>query len=103
MGHLSRWLARRGLAGERGLVGTTIRRNVELVRPFLTDRNVADDVDLRGLTAGDVTAFVVAYCQGPKHSTASRMATALRSLLRFLHVDGLIDQPLVDAMPPVAA
>jgi hypothetical protein len=31
------------------------------------------------------------------------MVTALRSLLRFLHVDGLIDQPLVRAVPSVAA
>jgi site-specific recombinase XerD len=31
------------------------------------------------------------------------MVSALRSLLRFLHVDGLVDQPLVQAVPSVAA
>jgi integrase len=31
------------------------------------------------------------------------MVTALRSLLRFLHVEGIIDQPLTDAVPPIAS
>jgi integrase/recombinase XerD len=93
----------RFLQSERGLVQSTIRRNVELVRPFLTGRVRADGDDLCGLTAGDVAAFVTAACQGPGRATASRMATALRSLLRFLHVEGLIDRPLVEAVPPVAA
>jgi site-specific recombinase XerD len=91
------------LARERGLAESTIRNNVELVRPFLADRGRAGDGDLRGLTAGDVTAFVVASCRGPNRAMSSWMASALRSLLRFLHVDGLIDAPLVDAVPPVAA
>lgn len=89
------------LAAERGLAETTIRRNVELVRPFLAGRGVAGEVDLR-VTAGDVTAFVVAQCRARVGGTAPRMVTALRSLLRFLHVEGLIDQPLVDAVPSVA-
>jgi len=93
----------RYLAGERGLVEGTVHRNVDLVRPFLTGMGTAGDVDLRGLAAGDITGFVVAYCQSPKRATAPRMTTALRSLLRFLHVEGFIDRPLVDAVPSVAA
>src|SRR5258705_6622591 len=91
------------LARERGLAESTVRNYVELVRPFLADRGRAGDGDLRGLTAGDVTAFVVASCRGPNRAMSSWTATALRSLLRFLHVDGLIDAPLVDAVPSVAA
>jgi integrase/recombinase XerD len=34
--------------------------------------------------------------------SVGRLVTGLRSLLRFLHVDGVIDQPLVDAVPSVA-
>lgn len=87
-------------ASERGLAPSTIRRNVDLVRPFLTG---GVGGDLRGLTAGDVRVFMTAAGQGPSRATVSRTATALRSLLRFLHVEGLIDQPLVDAVPSVAS
>ena len=89
------------LARERGLAESTIRNYVELVRPFLADRSRAGDGDLSGLTAGDVTAFVVASCQGPKRAMSSWMAGALRSLLRFLHGagtelgDGLLERARV--------
>lgn len=91
------------LTSQRGLAQNTIRRNVDLVRPFLTGRVSAGGDDLRELAAGDVAAFVTAAWRGPGRATASRMATALRSLLQFLHVEGLIDRPLVDAVPAVAA
>jgi integrase/recombinase XerD len=93
----------RYLAAERGLAETTIRRNVELVRPFLAGRDMGSQVDLEQLTAGEVTAFVVARCRDARGGTAPRMMTALRSLLRFLHVEGLIDQPLASVVPSVAA
>lgn len=90
------------LASERGLAASTIRRNVDLVRPFLTGRIRTDD-DLYRLTAEDVATFVTLACAGPGRASAPRMATALRSLLRFLHVEGLVERPLIDAVPPVAA
>jgi integrase/recombinase XerD len=93
----------RYLAGERGLAQATIRRNVELVRPFLAGWEVAGRVDLEHLDAGAVTAFVVARCRDARGGSAPRMVTALRSLLRFLHVEGLIDQPLAAVVPSVAA
>jgi integrase/recombinase XerD len=76
------------LAAERGLAETTIRRNVELVRPFVAGWERAGRVALEHLCAGDVTAFVVARCQHARGGTAPRMVTALRSLLRFVHVEG---------------
>jgi site-specific recombinase XerD len=97
LGRYARWLA-----SERGLAETTIRRNVGLVRPFVAGLRRADRVELEHLGAGDVTAFVVAQCQDVRGGTPPRMVTALRSLLRFLHVEGLIDQPLAAAVPPVA-
>jgi integrase/recombinase XerD len=93
----------RYLACERGLAETTIGCNVALVRPFLTGLDTAGGVDLRRLTAGDVTAFVVARCHGSGRASASSLVTALRSLLRFLHAEGLIEQPLATAVPSVAA
>jgi len=91
----------RWLAAERGLAEATIRRNVELVRPFLAGRERAGRVELEHLTAGEVTAFVVARCHNARGGTTPRMVGALRSLLRFLHVEGLIDQPLATAVPSV--
>lgn len=91
------------LASERGLAKTTIRRNVDLVRPFVTGLQRGGRLELEDLDAGEVTAFVVGHCHGVRGGTPPRMVTALRSLLRFLHVEGLIEQPLVAAVPPVAA
>jgi integrase/recombinase XerD len=97
LGRYARWLA-----AERGLAETTIQRNVELVRPFLAGWEAAGGVALEHLRAADVTAFVVAHCQDACGGTAPRMVGALRSLLGFLHVEGLIDQPLASVVPPVA-
>ena len=86
---------------ERGLAATTIALNVRLVRPFLTGRarHAADGgLDLEHLSAGEVTAFVVAESRARPRSV-KRMVTALRSLLVFLHVDGVIDRPVGDGDP----
>jgi integrase/recombinase XerD len=57
-------------------------------------------LDLEQLTAGEVTAFVVAQSrQRPK--SVQRMLTGLRSLLGFLHVVGIIDGSLASAVPAV--
>src|SRR6187549_2620431 len=46
------------------------------------------DVALAELSAGLVTGYVVEYCRGRNTESAKAMVTALRSLLRFLHVTG---------------
>lgn len=91
------------LLTERGLTETTADLNVRMVRPFLLARSEAKDgdLDLEHLGAGEVTAFVVA--QGRKRpKSVKRMVSALRSLLGFLHVEGIIDRPLATAVPSVA-
>jgi integrase/recombinase XerD len=93
------------LGRERALAATTIALNVRLVRPFLTGRARSQPdggLDLGQLSAGEVTAFVVAESRARPRSV-KRMVTALRSLLVFLHVDGMIDVPLATAIPMVAA
>src|SRR6266702_4714619 len=84
---------------ERGLTGTTADLNVRMVRPFLAGQAEAKDggLGLEGLTAREVAAFVVTQSrQRPK--SVKRMVTALRSLLGFLHVEGIIGQPLATAV-----
>jgi hypothetical protein len=53
-----------------------------------------------GLSAADVTRFTLEWA-GLRKGHAPDMMTlpALRSLLRFLHVTGLIAAPLPDAVP----
>jgi site-specific recombinase XerD len=50
----------------------------------------------------EVSAFVVAQSR-TQAGSFKRMVTALRSLLGFLHVDGVIAAPLGAAIPLVAA
>ena len=49
-----------------------------------------------------MTAFLAAESRRLAPKTAQRLATALRSLLRFWHVQGLISGPLDRAVPKVA-
>jgi integrase/recombinase XerD len=91
------------LLAERGLAASTVELNVRMVRPFLAYQ-LPDDgqLDLQRLSAGEVAAFVVAQSRKRPRSVG-RLVTGLRSLLRFLHVDGVIDRPLAMAVPPVAS
>jgi integrase/recombinase XerD len=74
---------------ERGLTAGTARGYVDCVRSFVSSRARGDgEVDLAGLTAQDVLGFVLADCQCRQRRSAKLMVTALRSLLRFLHVEG---------------
>jgi site-specific recombinase XerD len=84
---------------ERGLTETTVDLNVRMVRPFLAGWATAEGgLDLGHVAAGEVAAFVVAQSrQRPK--SVKRMVTALRSLLGFLHAEGLIGQPLAVPSP----
>lgn len=92
------------LTVERGLGSGTARGYEDAVRPFLRGRVSADslDLDLRHLTAADITAFVVARCPRQGRGAAKLTVTALRSLLGFLHVEGAIERPLAAAVPSVA-
>jgi len=93
---------RRYLLAERGLREKVVRGYVDSVRPFVVSHAAAGGTDLRWLTAGDVTAFLTGESRRLAPKTAQRLATALRSLLRFWHVEGLISGPLDRAVPKVA-
>jgi integrase/recombinase XerD len=85
---------------ERGLAPATVELNVRLVRPFLLEQaDVRDgELDLGHLRAAEVAAWVVAQSRQRPRSVA-RMVTAVRSLLGFLHVDGVLAQSLAAAVP----
>jgi integrase/recombinase XerD len=92
------------LAVERALTSETIEGYVLAVRPFLEGR-LSDDgqLSLGRLSAADVVAFVVARCPVQSRGAAKMTVTALRSLLGFLHLRGLIAGPLAAAVPSTAS
>jgi integrase/recombinase XerD len=90
------------LLTERGLDPRTAGRYVGLAQAFLAQQFVPESGQLRRLTSAEVTAFVVDRCHQPRPRSAKLMVTALRSLLRFLHLEGVTAQSLVEAVPTVA-
>jgi site-specific recombinase XerD len=87
------------LASERGLAGSTVCRYAGVARLFLSDCERRDGLDVGCLTAGDVTAFVVRQCRNRRVASAKMLVTGLRSLLRFLLVEGYTDRELARAVP----
>jgi integrase/recombinase XerD len=86
------------LAGERGLAACTVRLYLGGAREFLAGR----EGSVAGLTAAEVAGFVAARCRRCGAGSAKAMVTALRSLLRFLVVEGLAPPGLPAAVPGVA-
>jgi integrase/recombinase XerD len=92
----------RYLVHERGLAAVTVQRSTDLVRPFLADQIRTAGPGLEALSAAEVIAFMLARSESASPATVQRTGTALRSLLRFLHLEGLIDNSLVGAVPTAA-
>jgi site-specific recombinase XerD len=91
------------LRSERGVAAVTARNYVDMVRPFVVSRlNGAGELDLHSLAAGDVLAFVLTQCPLRRPGSAKLLVTALRSLLGYLHVEGVIARPLAPVVPSVA-
>jgi integrase/recombinase XerD len=90
------------LLSERGLTPGTARCYLDAIQPFVTSRLRGEQLDLAGLTTADVTGFVVAACPGRPQGTAKLIVTTLRSLLTWLHIEGVTAEPLAGAVPAVA-
>jgi len=94
---------RRYLTVERGLTVGTARGYVDIVRPFVESRVTSIGVvDLWDLSPADVLAFLLAETGRRSPKSAKLLVSALRSLLGFWHVQGLIGRPLAGAVPSVA-
>jgi site-specific recombinase XerD len=95
---------RRYLIVERAVAIATANDYVHSVRPFLAGRVSPDGtaLTLGHLSAADVIAFVMSRCAEQGRGGAPRTARTLRSFLRFLHVDGVIEKSLVSAVPSIA-
>jgi integrase/recombinase XerD len=89
------------LVSERGMVEQGVSRWVQVGERFLADHpGLANGTAELG--AAEVSTFCARELPPRAGSSAKNLAAALRSFLRFLHVEGLIETPLVQAVPPVA-
>lgn len=90
------------LVRERGLAAGTVERCVRTARRFLTAQTREGELNLRSLTAADVSAYVLGECRRNARGQAKLVITELRSLLRFLHIGGVLETSLVGAVPSLA-
>ncbi|MFD9947468.1 tyrosine-type recombinase/integrase [Nonomuraea sp. NPDC059023] len=91
------------LGAERGLAPLSIDRYLRTARLFTAGLPVpVDAATLAELSAGQVTDFLVAEVARLGVWGAKARVTALRALLRYLHVVGHIPRPLIAAVPSVA-
>jgi len=84
---------------ERGLAGSTIAEYERVARLFFGQRPVGSA--LGELAAADVSGFLARECPRRSVSGARHLVSPLRSVLRYLHIAGLITVPLVSAVPGV--
>ena len=92
------------LVTDRGLADTTVLRYVVLARRFLQGRpaRAAGGTGIEGLTGADVTEFLLGESARLSVGSAKGRVAELRSLLRFVYLQGLTPTALADAVPPVA-
>jgi len=91
------------LVEERGLAAESVRCYGMQARTFLAQLPDPLDETLARLDAAAVTAFVVRHSAAAGSVwSAKALVTAVRSLLRYLHVVGLLAAPLAAAVPAVA-
>jgi len=90
------------LVQERGLAATTVRRYGNTARRFLQEQALAEEgFEPAGLSGAEVNAFLLRECGRVSAGSAKGRVAELRSILRFLHVEGFTAVPLGAAVPPV--
>ncbi|MDL4813087.1 tyrosine-type recombinase/integrase [Actinomadura opuntiae] len=90
------------LAGERGLRPLTVALYAAAAQRFLDSLPTGDDGLLTALTADAVRSFVIAESRRCGTGSLKNKVTAIRSLLRFLHLRGRIPDPMDGAAPAAA-
>lgn len=93
---------RRYLTVERGLDASTVRYYLHGARPFLTVWIDDSGSRLHELDAAAVTKYVLDECAHRSAGAAKKLVKTVRSLLRFLLLDGLLCVDLRRAVPTVA-
>lgn len=93
---------RRYLQAERGLTEQTAERYVGLAARFAAGLERNGEIGWQGVRPRDVTRFLVGSCPQRRSGHAPEAVPALRSFLRFCHLDGVIPSALDGAVPAAA-
>jgi integrase len=93
----------RHLLEERSVTITTSKAYTAIAQEFLHERFAAGPFELTQLRAEDVTAFVLASVRRYSTGGTNYRVTALRSLLRYLYLEGDLRADLTGAIPRVAS
>ena len=80
----------RYMLSERGVRERTVAGYEPDARVFLSQREGLEGLGLERLTAADVSVFLARECPLRTVAGARSLVVVLRSLLRYLHVVGLI-------------
>jgi integrase/recombinase XerD len=88
------------LVSERRLAASTVDYYVRGARLFLGELG---GQDLAVLGLGEVSSFMVRECRRLSVGSAKNLATGLRSLLRYLYLEGVTDRELAQAVPAPAS
>lgn len=90
------------MGSERGLSASTMLRYGNTARRFLIEQAMVDaEFAPGGLTGADLNAFLLRECARVSAGSAKGRVAELRSLMKFLHLHGVIPMKLGGAMPPV--
>lgn len=87
---------------ERGLSDATAGNYRRVACQFLATCRDPIEASLAALTAGDVTAFILARRPDLSVAGMQTVVHGMRALLRFLYIAGLADRSLSSAAPTVA-
>jgi integrase/recombinase XerD len=90
------------LLSERGLGAGTVYNHLRAARSFLASLSSERLDDLKTLGASDVHGFIVTESRHRSVASTKCLVTGLRSLLRFLHVEGVTAVSLTGAVPTVS-
>lgn len=91
------------MVGERGLAALTVLRYERTARRFLQEHTeLHGGFDPAALTGLDVTSFLLRECARVSVGSAKGRVAELRSVLRFLYLQGITALPLATAVPGVA-
>lgn len=86
---------------ERALTGGTTRNYQQVAARFLSACS-SSGVEVADIDAVVIAGFLTGQCAGKTKGWAKKVTTSLRSLLRFLFVEGLIGVSLANTVPSAA-
>lgn len=90
------------LVARRGLVEAVVAQYESAARLFIAATAAREQCHLAALTTADVTGFLTRECARRGNASARALASALRSFLRFIHLEGITVALLAQAVPSVA-